>query len=54
MARGDAQVAFRVSAELKDWLQKEAEKNLRSVAAEATLAIREKMERANAPGAKNE
>lgn len=44
MARGDPMMRVRVPTEVKEWLAKSAEKNLRTQAAEVVSVLREKME----------
>ncbi len=43
--RTDVQFKIRIPPELKQWLEREAERNLRSVTAEIVLSVRERKER---------
>jgi hypothetical protein len=43
--RGDHQMKIRMPVEMKDWLEREAARNLRSLTAEIVVSIRERMER---------
>lgn len=45
MTHADPQFKLRFPLEVKEWLEKEASRNLRSVTAEINIAIRERMER---------
>lgn len=54
MTRNDTQFKLRFPQEVKEWLEKEAARNLRSLNAEVNVAIRDKMERGAAHAATNE
>jgi hypothetical protein len=45
MSRTDPGLRVRIPPEMKDWLEREAAKNLRSMTAEVVLSVRERMER---------
>lgn len=45
MKQDDAQMRIRLPDDVKDWLKKEARKNLRTQNAELVMALMEKMDR---------
>lgn len=45
MSRTDLGLRVRIPPEMKEWLEREAAKNLRSMTAEVVLSVRERMER---------
>ncbi|MCA1971318.1 MAG: hypothetical protein LDL44_00625 [Caenispirillum sp.] len=54
MAREDAQLRIRVPEDVKEWLEQQAAKNLRTQSAEIVLAIRARMEEHRATSGSNE
>lgn len=45
MSRTDPGLRVRIPPEMKEWLEEQAAKNLRSMTAEVVLSVRERMER---------